>query len=81
MNSISNEGYFTLEAGSVFRPYLASHCKGVTDTAYVALFTQGLQTVQVCSNLVTNDEHFTHVAARAFHPSLVYQFHASIANF
>jgi hypothetical protein len=31
LKSVSNEGHFTLEAETVFRPYLPYDCSGVTE--------------------------------------------------
>jgi hypothetical protein len=34
---VSNEGHFTLEAKTVFRPYVFSHWSWVTDICHMAL--------------------------------------------
>jgi hypothetical protein len=38
--SVSNEGHFTLEAETVFSPYLPSHCSGVTEICHMAIPAQ-----------------------------------------
>jgi hypothetical protein len=37
LNSVSNEGDFTLEVERVFRPHLPSHCSGVTEICHMAI--------------------------------------------
>jgi hypothetical protein len=47
-----NEGHFILEAGTICRPYLASHGSRVTQNSYVALPTHGSQTVKSVIEIV-----------------------------
>jgi hypothetical protein len=63
-NSVTNERHFTLEAETVFRPYVASHCRGVTETSHVALPSHTPQTVHVLSKSIFNEGHFTLEAER-----------------
>jgi hypothetical protein len=55
--SVSNEGHFTLEAETVFRPYLPSHWSGVTKICHMALPAHALLTVQVRLMSVSNEGH------------------------
>jgi hypothetical protein len=41
--SVRNEGYFTLESERFLLPYNASHCRGVTEAAHVALLAMGFK--------------------------------------
>jgi hypothetical protein len=66
----SNEGHITLAAETVFRPYLAPHCSGVTQTSYVALPSHASQEVKVRLKLSSNDGHFRFEAEKFFVPIL-----------
>jgi hypothetical protein len=46
LKSVSNEGHFTFEAETVFRPYLPVHCGGMREKCQMALPTQALKAVQ-----------------------------------
>jgi hypothetical protein len=59
-----------LEAEAIFRPSLASHCSGVTETAHLAHPTHALEALQVWSKSVSNETHFTYDAEVIFHPYL-----------
>jgi hypothetical protein len=67
--SVGNEGYFTLDAETVFRPCLASRCSGMTETARRAPITRHIQAVQVWSKSVRKKGHFT-LKAKIFFPYL-----------
>jgi hypothetical protein len=41
--SVGNEGHFTLDPKTVFRPYLAFHWNGVTETLNMVLVPIGLE--------------------------------------
>jgi hypothetical protein len=45
LKSVSNEGHFTFEAETVFRPYLAYDCSGVTEKYHIVLPAHALQGV------------------------------------
>jgi hypothetical protein len=45
--SVSNEGHFTREAETVFRPYLASRWSGVSEKTQIALPALALQAQDV----------------------------------
>jgi hypothetical protein len=47
IKSVSNEGHFTLEAETIFRQYLPSHCSGVTKILYPRRLRMGLYNVTV----------------------------------
>jgi hypothetical protein len=47
LNSVSNEGHFTLEAEKLFRPYLPSHCSGVNEICHMELLVHALGSAQV----------------------------------
>jgi hypothetical protein len=51
---------------TVFRPCLASHCSGETETSYLALRADTLQIVKVWSKPVSNEGHFSLEAERLF---------------
>jgi hypothetical protein len=59
LKSVSNEGHFTLEAETVIRPYLPSHCSGVTEKFHVALSAHALQAAQFTLTPISNEGHFT----------------------
>jgi hypothetical protein len=52
-------GYFTIQAETVFRPYLASHCSGVSGIWDMALRTNALRAVQVRMKLVSHEGYFS----------------------
>jgi hypothetical protein len=54
LKSVSNEGHFTPEAKTVFRPYIPSHCCGVTEMYNVAVHAHALPAVQVTLKSVSN---------------------------
>jgi hypothetical protein len=62
------EGNFTLEAGTVFHPYLASYCSGVTQISHVALRPLAPQLVHVWSKSGSNNGHFNLKAEKFFLP-------------
>jgi hypothetical protein len=47
LKSVSNERHFTLVAERVFRPYLPSHCIGLTEMRNMALPAHAVRPVQV----------------------------------
>jgi hypothetical protein len=53
--SLNNEGHFTFEAETVFRPYLNSHCSGVNEICHFALSAHALRAVQVRLKSVSNE--------------------------
>jgi hypothetical protein len=59
LQSVSNEGHFTVEAETVFHPYLASPSSKVSESSHVILPAQALQAVQVTLKSVSNEGHFT----------------------
>jgi hypothetical protein len=65
---MNNEGHFTLETKTAFRPYLASHSSGVTEISHLTLPTHSLQLVQIWSNSVGNEGHFTRRSKQFFVP-------------
>jgi hypothetical protein len=54
-----NEGHFTIEAETVFRPYHPTHWFGVTEKRHMELPAHALQAVQVRLIAVSNEGHFT----------------------
>jgi hypothetical protein len=69
LKSVSNEGHFTVEAETVFRPYLLSNCSGVNEICNMALPAHVLRAVQVRLKSVSNERHFTLEAEKLFRPS------------
>jgi hypothetical protein len=67
LKSISNEGYFTLEAETVYRVCLPSNCSGVTEICDMALPAHVLQAVQVRLKSLSNEGYFTLDAETVFH--------------
>jgi hypothetical protein len=63
LKSVSNEGHFTLAVGTIFLPYLPSHCCGVKEICHVAVPAHALRAVQVRMKLVSNGGYFTLEAA------------------
>jgi hypothetical protein len=47
LKSANNEGQFTLEVGTVFRPYHRSHYRGVLEICQLALSAHALQAVEI----------------------------------
>jgi hypothetical protein len=45
LKSFGDEGYFSLEADRVIRPYLPLHCSGVTEICHMTLPTHALRAV------------------------------------
>jgi hypothetical protein len=68
LKSISNERDITLEAETVFRPYLPSHCSGVVEIGHMALSEHALPAVEVRLKSVSNEGHFTLEADTLFRP-------------
>jgi hypothetical protein len=66
----SNEAHYTLKAETVFRPYHASHCGGVTQESQVVLPSYVAQRVQARSKSGSNEENFTLEAETLSHPYL-----------
>jgi hypothetical protein len=66
LNSVSNEGLFTLDAETVFHLYLHPHCIGVTEICHMALPTHALRAMQVGTKSVGNEGHFTPEAKQFF---------------
>jgi hypothetical protein len=59
LKSVGKEGHFTLEAQTVFRPYLPLHCSGVSEIYHMALPASGLETLYVRLRSVSNEGRFT----------------------
>jgi hypothetical protein len=57
--SVNNEGHFTLEAERVFRPYLPSHCSGVTEVCHMELPAHALRAVQARLKSFSDEGNFT----------------------
>jgi hypothetical protein len=53
----------------VFRPYVASHCRGLTERSHVALVTHELQSLEIWSKSVGNEGLFTREAESLSSPS------------
>jgi hypothetical protein len=68
LNSVSNEGLFTLQAKRIFRPYLATHSSGVTEICHVALPAHAIHSVKVRLKWVSNEGQFTLEAQTVFRP-------------
>jgi hypothetical protein len=66
----SNEGHFTLEAETVFRPYLPYDSSGVTEEYHMVLPAHVLQAEQLRMKSVSNEEHFTLEVKKVLHPYL-----------
>jgi hypothetical protein len=67
---VSNEGHFTLDAKTVFRPYFLSHCSGVNEICHFPLPAYALRAVQVRLKSVRNEGHFILEAEKNFLPYL-----------
>jgi hypothetical protein len=63
-----NEGHFTLQAETVFRPYLPSHCSGVGQIYHMAHTAHVLRAVYISLNWESNMTHFTLEAKEFFVP-------------
>jgi hypothetical protein len=66
LTPLRNEGYFTLEAKTVFRPYLPSRCRGVIQICNMTLPAHVLHDVQFRLKSVSNEGHFTLEAKQFF---------------
>jgi hypothetical protein len=75
--STGNEGHFTEDGITVFRPCLASHCNVLTEASHLALSTKtsnitlptvALQAVHVWFRSVGNERRFTLESERVFLP-------------
>jgi hypothetical protein len=62
------EGFPTREAETVFRPYLALHCSGVTQKSLFELTVHGLQAMQVWLNLLSNEGILSARSRKLFTP-------------
>jgi hypothetical protein len=58
LKSISNEGYFTVEAEIVLRVYVALQWSGMNETSNVALHMDSLYAVKVWLKSVSNEGYF-----------------------
>jgi hypothetical protein len=54
----------------IFRPYVASHFRGLTESSRVVLPAHALQTVRASSKSVGNEEHFIRETETVFRPYL-----------
>jgi hypothetical protein len=70
----SNEGQFTLEAETIFRPYLASHCSGLTLKSEMILPRHAPDPMQDWFISVSKEDHFTLEAKTVFCPYLTSRF-------
>jgi hypothetical protein len=70
LKSVIDKGHFTLVAETVFLPYSALYCSGVTEICHVTLPAHAQCAVDVRLNSVKNERHFTLVAASVFRPYL-----------
>jgi hypothetical protein len=59
LKSVSNEGYFTLEAERVSRPCHPLHWSGVIERCHMALPEHALRAVQCRLKSVSNEGQFT----------------------
>jgi hypothetical protein len=59
VKAVSNEGHFMLEAETVFRPYLTSHCSGESEICHMVLLAHALRAEQITLKSVSNEGHFT----------------------
>jgi hypothetical protein len=59
LNSVSNEGRFTLQAETIFRPILSTHCTAVTEIRHMSPNVNQLQAVHFRLKSVCNEGHFT----------------------
>jgi hypothetical protein len=71
LKSKSNGGHFTIEDEKLFRPYLPSHCSGVTEICHLELPALALRAVNLMLKSVSNVGHFTLETLRVFSPYLV----------
>jgi hypothetical protein len=56
--SVSNQGHFTLEVGTVFHPYVPWTCSGVIQIYCMTHSVHAPQAVQFMVNSVSNKGHF-----------------------
>jgi hypothetical protein len=66
----SNVGHFNLDAETVFRPYLASHCCKVDQTPRFVLPPYATRAVHVWSKSGNKKGHFALEAEKVFRPYL-----------
>jgi hypothetical protein len=66
LTSVSNERHFTLDAQTVLRQYLRSHCTRMSKICHIAQPAHALHAVKFRLKLVSNKGHFTHEAERVF---------------
>jgi hypothetical protein len=70
LKSVNNEGHFTLQVETVFRPHLLSPCSGATEVCDMALHARALRAVQVRLKSVSNEGRFSLEAETVFPPYL-----------
>jgi hypothetical protein len=70
LKSASNEGQFTTEDETVFRPYLPSNCIGVNEISNMALRTHALRAMQVTLKSVSKKGLFTLEVQSVLRPPL-----------
>jgi hypothetical protein len=68
LKSFGNEGHFTLEAETVFGPYLPSYRNGVSKICHMAPQAHALRAVQVRLKTASKEWHFTLEAETLFRP-------------
>jgi hypothetical protein len=68
--SVSNEGHFPIDEGTLFRPCLASPCNRMNDSVSCTPYPYA-KPVLVCPNIVNKEGHFTHDDTTDFSPYLV----------
>jgi hypothetical protein len=68
MTSVSNERHFALDSATIFRPYVVSHCSGVTKICEMALPAHVLKAGPVRLKSMNNEGHFTLEAKTSFRP-------------
>jgi hypothetical protein len=59
---------FALEDERVFRPYLATHCSGVTEIQHIALPAHALHAVNVICKSFSNERYFSRETQRVLRP-------------
>jgi hypothetical protein len=67
---VSNEGHFTLDLETIFRPYLPCRCSGLTETCHMVLPAHAREAVQVSFKSVCYAGHFTLDLETIFRPYL-----------
>jgi hypothetical protein len=68
LKSISNEVFFTHEAGTIFSPYPPSHCIEVSEISHVVLPAHVLLFVRIRLKSVTKEGLFTLETEIVFRP-------------